>query len=265
MNECPPRYMMTEEGCQHYLFPPDVWQIVGTLMLCASNGLATMAGVGGGSIAIVFLMFFFEYLPKDATLVVFCSILGTSFGNVTNLINKAHNGKSVIQFHFVFTSIPIMLAGSFIGVLLNKFLPSIIVCLLITVVFATSISSTYRRFKAEDEKETAQNLINLEEKLELIKETTINPWKSDTNREIFKNMAAISALVLLLSIIRGSEKFPSILGVQPCSSIFWALQIGSFFLVGLYGWRNLQILKGWYQSPPEMLKEYLEDCEASTI
>lgn len=149
---CPPRYHLINGKCEHFLFPPDIYMILGTLCLCFTNGLATIAGVGGGSIALVILMTFFNYLPKDATMVVFCSILGASIGNVINLITKAHNGRPLIQFHLVFISLPIMFTGSFIGVLLNKLLPSLVICSIIVAVFGSTICKTYRRFRAEYEK-----------------------------------------------------------------------------------------------------------------
>ena len=94
-------------------------------------------------------------MPKDATLVVFCAIFGTSLGNTSNLISKAHNGKPLIQYHLLFVAVPIVFTGAFIGVLLNKYLPSIIVCLIIVLVFGSNIKKTYLRFRAEHEKETS--------------------------------------------------------------------------------------------------------------
>lgn len=114
-----------------------------------SNSLATLAGVGGGSISLVILMSFFHYLPKDASLVVFSCVLGTAGGNCLNLIYKAYNNKPLVQYHLAFASIPIMFTGSFIGVLMNKLLPSIITYSIIIIVFLVSMKKTYNRFIAE--------------------------------------------------------------------------------------------------------------------
>jgi uncharacterized membrane protein YfcA len=91
-------------------------------------------------------MNFFEYLPKDASLVVFGCVLGTSFGNTYNLIYKAFNDKPIIQYHIAFVSIPFMFVGSFIGVLMNQLFPSIITYSIIITVFLISLKRTYNRF-----------------------------------------------------------------------------------------------------------------------
>ena len=92
--------------------------------------------------------------------------------------------------------------------------------------------------------------MNTDQKKQMIEETKVNPLDTEINREIFKNIFVIFVILMLLSMLRGSEKFPSIVGIEPCSLAFWALQFFSFCLVGLYAWRNIQILKGWYHDPP---------------
>ena len=96
----------------------------------------------------------FDYLPKDASLVVFSCILGASAGNTLNFMSKAYDGKPSIQFQYAFVCIPIMFSGSFVGILLNKFFPSIITYSFIMSVFAASIKNTYKRFVAEFTKES---------------------------------------------------------------------------------------------------------------
>ncbi len=111
--------------------------------------MATLAGVGGGSFALVILMNFFGYLPKDASFVVFSCVLAATTGNTFNFLFKAYDGKPTIQFQYAFVSIPIMFSGSFIGILLNKFFPSIITYSIIIIVFAASVKRTYKRFADE--------------------------------------------------------------------------------------------------------------------
>jgi uncharacterized membrane protein YfcA len=124
------------------------------MLLGFSNSLATLAGVGGGSFALVILMNFFGYLPKDASFVVFSCVLAATTGNTFNFLFKAYDGKPSIQFQYAFISIPIMFSGSFIGILLNRIFPSIITYSIIIIVFAASIKNTYKRFVAEFTKES---------------------------------------------------------------------------------------------------------------
>lgn len=143
---CPSHYELINNHCYHYLYPFSFSMVLGTLILGFTNSLATLAGVGGGSIALVILMSFFEYLPKDASLVVFACVLGASAGNTFNLLFKAYNNKPLIQYQFVFVSIPIMFTGSFIGILMNKLFPAIITYSIIIIVFLISVRKTYYRF-----------------------------------------------------------------------------------------------------------------------
>ena len=121
--------------------------ILGIATLVIANGLATIAGLGGGGIALVIFILFFDYTVKDATIVVICSIFGATSGNISALIKKAYNGNPIIKYQYVFLIIPIMFCGAFIGILLNKYLPSIIICMIITTTIITSMKKIYLKFK----------------------------------------------------------------------------------------------------------------------
>lgn len=71
--------------------------------------------------------------------------------------------------------------------------------------------------------------------------------------EIFKNLAFLVFIIILLAFVRGSEKFPSILGVEPCSTAFWVLYLASFLFIALYAKRNIDILRTW--CAPQQLGE----------
>ncbi len=146
---CPAHYSIINGSCYHTLWPVQLSYVVGSIILGFSNSLATLAGVGGGSIALVILMSFFHYLPKDASLIVFSCVLGAAAGNSLNLIYKAYNNKPLVQYHFAFASIPIMFTGSFVGVIMNKLLPSVVTYSIIITVFVVSIKKTYHRFESE--------------------------------------------------------------------------------------------------------------------
>lgn len=128
------------------MWPITFSMVIGTLILCFNNSLATLAGVGGASTSLVILMSFFHYLPKDATLVVFSCILGAASGNTFNLLFKEYNNKPVIQYKFAFASIPMMFAGSFIGIILNKLLPSFITFSIIVILVCVTTKKTFNRF-----------------------------------------------------------------------------------------------------------------------
>ena len=55
-------------------------------------------------------------------------------------------------------------------------------------------------------------------------------------------------ITITLSFLRGSSKFPSIIGLAPCSFLYWLLFVISFLITIVYAYRNMQILKTWYTS-----------------
>lgn len=56
-------------------------------------------------------------------------------------------------------------------------------------------------------------------------------------------------ITTILSFARGSSKFPSIIGLSPCSWGYWLLFIFSFLVTLCYTYRNIQIFKSWHHNP----------------
>lgn len=147
-NSCPVRYVMNADGeCVHYMFPVSFSTLIGTILIPLITGLSSLAGLGGGGPSLVVFITFFNYLPKDANIIVFTSILGATLGNCVNQMTKSHNGHPIIQYKYAFVSLPIMFIGSYFGVYLNSFLPSLIVSGIVVVQSITSLSKIKQRYK----------------------------------------------------------------------------------------------------------------------
>jgi hypothetical protein len=82
--------MNCQEGCEDHSYFT-LAHIIGTILIALIAGLSSLAGLGGGGPSIVIYMACFNILPKDATIIVFSSILGSSFGNLVNQMRKALN------------------------------------------------------------------------------------------------------------------------------------------------------------------------------
>ena len=65
--------------------------------------LCAISGIGGGGIIIPTLIMVFDYMPKDATIVAFTCMLGTSLGNISNLLQESVDGKPLINYDIVFS------------------------------------------------------------------------------------------------------------------------------------------------------------------
>ena len=98
------------------------------------SGFSSLAGLGGGRLNIVFLIMFFNVLPKDATLMVFACIFGASSGNMINQMRRALNGRPVINYSYASIVIPLMFIGTIFGIIFNKLLPSIVLVGIILVI-----------------------------------------------------------------------------------------------------------------------------------
>lgn len=64
---------------------------MGSILAFFIAGFASLAGVGGGTPHLVVIMILFNYTPKDSTIIVFSSILGTTIGNVLSQMKKKIN------------------------------------------------------------------------------------------------------------------------------------------------------------------------------
>lgn len=119
--------------------------------------LCALSGLGGGGIIIPSLIMIFNYLPKDATMVVFPCMLGTSLGNISNLLQDSVDGNPLINYKIVFVSIPIIFTGAIIGVILNKIMPGVTICFILFVIFGLTIGKNVSRFMSEYRRENREN------------------------------------------------------------------------------------------------------------
>lgn len=117
-------------------------------------GLNSLAGLGGGAAHLAILLSCFNIAPKDATIIVFACILGTSCGSTINQMRRAINGEALINYGYVSIAIPVMFMGSLIGVLANTLLPSVGAILIIITVSVMSLPKIFKRFREGYSRET---------------------------------------------------------------------------------------------------------------
>ena len=127
---------------------------VGCILVMIAAGLNSLAGLGGGAAHLAILLSCFDIIPKDATIVVFASILGTSCGSTLNQMRRAIDGKPLINYSYVSIAIPVMFMGSLIGVLANTLLPSLGAILIIITVSVISLPKILQRFRQGYYRET---------------------------------------------------------------------------------------------------------------
>ncbi len=146
---------MNDDGeCVHFLFPITFYTLLGTILIPTITGLSSLAGLGGGGPSLVVFIMFFDYLPKDANIIVFTSILGATLGNCFNQMTKSHNGQPIIQYKYAYVTLPIMFIGSYFGVFLNNFLPSLIISAIVVGQSIISLPKIKKRFYESYDKES---------------------------------------------------------------------------------------------------------------
>lgn len=102
---------MIDGECQHYNWPFTGQMLLGSFFIALNSSMATLAGAGGGTIAFLMLITMFEYMQKDARVVMITCVFGASIGNICNLITKSYNNRPLIQYRFSFVIIPLLSMG----------------------------------------------------------------------------------------------------------------------------------------------------------
>ncbi len=255
-------YVPSDEGCVYQLFQFNLSTLLGSILLCIIGGIASTAGLGGSGPSLSVLLLFFNYPPKQATFVVFGCILGSSFGNTLNQISKAIKGKPLIKYQLLSAAQPTMFMGSFIGLFFNKLMPTVFICAFILYFTTTSIKTTYLRYKKSHEAERAISQQNKE--IGLTTEVEIpenfNIFQDSEIMAIMKNILIIVGLFFVLSVARGSSRFPSVLGFQPCSEVYWLLYFANFGLMGFFTYQNIgKLRKKFRQQSHEINEDLIEE------
>ena len=130
---------------------------------------------------------------------------------------------------------------------MNRFLPSIAVVLIVMAVAAYSLPKIMTRFIDGYKRQTEQLIEHQQQNRDsgVIKESTISPFENELNIKVFKQLLVLVSVFVILSLARGSERFPSILGVESCSIIYWGITISMFGLAVYFFRTNMHMVRVW--------------------
>lgn len=160
-SDCNPPYDtcdMEEKQCVHKgLFPMEVMEVVGSLILGLVIPFCNAGGIGGGEIIVPIMIVFFQFAPKQATpLSNFNIFLGSVARFIINFKQKhpKKNAKA-IDYGIVMVMLPMILLGNLIGVKINKMLPDPILLGILTIIMIIvsikTLSKAIKLRKAENE------------------------------------------------------------------------------------------------------------------
>ena len=106
------------------------------ILLTVLLALASVGGVGGGGLIIPVMMTFFSFSTKEAIAISGFTIFSGSVARFIYCYNQRHPNKdaTIIDYGIVIVMMPLVLVGSFIGVLVNIMLPPILLSIFLTLI-----------------------------------------------------------------------------------------------------------------------------------
>lgn len=137
------------------MFPIEWTEFIGAILLAITIAFCNAAGIGGGGIIVTILITLFFFSPKEA---VAASNTVIFFGCLTRYIrnfNHKHPLKdaTAIDYGIVTCQLPLVMLGTYIGVLVNDILPETLVFILlfVTLIYLTykAIMKGYGTYKSE--------------------------------------------------------------------------------------------------------------------
>ena len=117
-----PFYHCIDQTCMHKpVFPPQVKEIIGFVLLAVLMGLCNVAGIGGGAIDVPLVMLFFHFSIKEAialsNMIIFMGTVARYLYK-WNEMNPDKPRVVLVDYSMAAVMMPITLAGSQVGVML---------------------------------------------------------------------------------------------------------------------------------------------------
>ena len=132
---------------------------MGLLVLTVLIALANVGGIGGGGLIIPIIMAFFSFSTKEAIAISGFTIFTGSVARYIYAYNQRHPEKdaTMIDYGIVIVMMPLVLVGSFVGVLVNIMLPPVLLSLFLTIILILLTAQSLKKGVQIYKKETIVN------------------------------------------------------------------------------------------------------------
>lgn len=175
-----------DNKCRHN----DPWQvnaayIVGFVLIVIISSVANAGGLGGGAVMVPIYMFQFDYVPFESIPQSKATILAGAIMNVALIMNrrrKDDQNKLMIDYGLAATCIPLLQAGTMVGVMLTKIQPPIIVVIFLAFYQVFSSWKMFKKAREETKKENSARSIQEEEKLKEELEEIISKYEESNTK-----------------------------------------------------------------------------------
>ena len=248
------------------IFPLTLREGIGAVLIMIFSGFANAGGIGGGGFLSILMLLVFGYNTTKTVMLVYVLIFGGSLGNLLNVAfeRDVFTGKPLVLYDIALIVTPAMLIGSNVGVILNRGFPPVLTIFGLVYLASNFARKMFREAKLNYARENeilsnplllnerdqlAQENTSTKEAVELLTlgqdEPTINTGSADVPYELEKIieeenslfplrkiavLLSLLAYIIIVTILRGTDKFDSIIGVEYCSFGYWL-----WFLIGLAG------------------------------
>lgn len=262
-DDCPGQYNCVDQICVHKdIFPLNGKEIACSILIMGIAGLANSGGIGGGSILSPILLILFQYDASKAIMLVYVLIFGGSLGTSLNVAfqRDIKTGKPIVLYDFMLIVSPVMLIGSNIGVVLNRMIAPILTIGGLVYLMVTTLMKISKKAKssyAQETKELSKPLLaspiktknmTQEVELDLINKRSQSGVEENSLPQEVKEILAeddsflpktklylllcLLCFMILVTLLRGTDKVHSFIGVEFCSAGYWFWYI--FGLAGCY-------------------------------
>jgi uncharacterized membrane protein YfcA len=237
--DCEPHNACSQGNCVHKsLFPLDSTEILGTCLIFLMSGLAGATGIGGGALYVIFFVVLFGYNASNSVAFSQFTIMGTTIIAVLIKVFMRHptKNKPLIDYDIIIVIIGPLLAGTTIGVAANIILPYWLILLLLMGFICLSFFSTLQSSLKLYRKESTQigTEIEMTEKF-LVKNEELKHFHEKEKGIIpFDALLIITPiyfLMILMTLLRGSPNFPSVIKLEFCSAMYWCFSMSMIIVL----------------------------------
>ncbi|OMJ70993.1 hypothetical protein SteCoe_30894 [Stentor coeruleus] len=246
-NDCTTNHYCYEGVCEHKgLFPLVGNEILGSCLILFASGLANAGGIGGGPIMVIILITLFNFNAYESVplsqLIIFAGSLSAILIKI--FLRHPFKQRPLIDFDIALLLCCPLLMGTTIGVMVNLVIPQWLILVLLTVLLGyISIDTSFTAVKIYKKESTTKTSVRLlcpdSDVLSSFSETELPPELKkiyNVEKKIMppKSIALIILLfifVAIVSFIRGSKNFNSIVGISFCSGGYWSVTIIAFIIL----------------------------------
>ena len=242
-----------EELESESIFPLTTKEIIGIILIIVIAGLASTGGMGGGPLLTSILIIFFYYTINQAIAVVYGLVFAGSLGNFINVVGRRDpkTNKPLINYDLALLCMPTMILGANIGVIFGRMAAPIVIILGIVALTAFNLARVFKKakkqFREESQDQETKNIplahFNNSVSFDRFSENAgdqgdFDPELADILKKEHKLfpkskygiLFGLLLSVMILSLLRGSQKFDSIINVEYCRVGYWGVHA---FTIGL--------------------------------